>query len=126
MKVFCLAYHTYDSSTKYYFTGPDNVSKKEFQELCDSLVDTAAYNAIINEKKSEYKCTIDWSSIVELMVPLLKKQGYLHFTPIEAQYSGTTINTANIQKMNDDDSKLSPHVFIAILNFNKQLSKDYK
>lgn len=106
--------------------GPDNVSKKQFQELCDSLVDKAAYNAIINEKKLEYKSSIGWSSIVELMVPLLKKQGYLHFIPIEAQYSGTVINSGKPLRMNADDLKLTTNAFTAILNFNKELNKDYK
>lgn len=125
-KIFCLAHYSYDEQNSHYFVGPDNVSKNEFEELCYNLVDSAGMNAIIIEKKRDYPCTIGWREVVEAMVPLLEKQGYHHFIPIEASFSGSVINNADLNRQNYDDEKLSSHVFTSILNFNKELVKEIK
>lgn len=123
MKIFALSHYHYEDSSTFLFTGPDDVSKEQFRELCYSLADRAAINTIIKEKKDKHPCSIGWRDVVESMVPLLEKQGYHRFNPVEAVFGGGLINSH--ESWNEDDKRFSSRVFTAILNFNKEI-RDHK
>lgn len=120
-QIFALSHYHYEESSIYLFTGPDDVSKEKFQELCYSLLDQAAINSIIREKKNKHPCSIGWRDVVESMIPLLEKQGFCRLKPIETHFSGGLIDDGRLGRQNRDDNKLSPQVFTAILNYNKVL-----
>lgn len=124
-KIFALSHYHYEDSSTYLFTGPDDVSKETFRELCYSLVDQAAIDRIIEERKAKYSCSIGWRDVVESIIPLLEKQGFCRFKPIEVFFGGGLINDGRIDRQNADDNKLSPKAFTAILNFNRGL-QDHK
>jgi len=125
-QIFALSHYHYEDSSTYLFTGPDNISQEQFRDLCYRLLDQAAVDTIINEKKSKYSCSIGWRDVVESMVPLLEKQGYHCLKPIEVYFGGGLINDARPDRQNIDDEKLSNHIFTAILNFNKNLTESHK
>lgn len=125
-KVFALSHFWYEESSTIHFIGPEDVSGKQFQELCYSLVEQAAINAVAKERKQEYPCSIGWRDVVESMVPLLEKQGYLRLKCEEVAFRGGLINKHLPDHQNPEDYRLSTSAFTTILNFNRELIKEYK
>ena len=125
-KVFALSHFHYEESTTIHFLGPDNVSKQQFQELCYSLVEQAAINAVAKERKQEYPCSVGWTDVVESMIPLLEQQGYHRLKCDEVIFRGGLINRADPAHQNSEDYRLSTRAFTTILNFNRELIKEYK
>lgn len=125
-KIFALCHFHYEESSTVHFLGPEDVSKKQFQELCYSLVEQAAIDAVAKERKQEYPCSIGWRDVVESMVPLLEKQGYLRLKCDQVAFGGGLINQSRPTHQNPEDSRLSTRAFTTILNFNRDLIKEYK
>lgn len=121
-KIFALSHFWYEEYSIIHFLGPDDVSKEQFQKLCYSLVDLAAFAAISKEIKYKYPCPIGWKDVVEAMVPLLEKQGYHRLQCDQISFSGGLINKSKPAHQNEEDYRLSKEAFTAILNFNKKLS----
>lgn len=124
MKLFCLRHNDYEAANIYYFMGPDNVSHEQFNTLCSTLLDEAAINAIVSEKKKQYKSVIGWFEIVENMIPLLEKQGYYIFKPIFADFNGSYFHERDFHLAKNKG--LSAKIIRAILNFNERLDDYYE
>jgi hypothetical protein len=86
--LFILVRSHWEDWVPYYFEGPENVTQREFRELCTSLLEQAGYNSVVQATKSEYSDHVGWNEVVESMIPLLEKQGYRHFKPKQCVFSG--------------------------------------
>ena len=74
-KIFELCYCWYDDYKQILFTGPHNVSEKEFNEICKTLVPKAGRLALKSDT------WIGWREILDCMVDLLKEKDFKKFTP---------------------------------------------
>lgn len=75
--IFSLVYSDYDMAEHYFFSGPPDVTQKDFQELCGRLIPKAGYRAVMQkEAPKETEDYICWRDVVESLVSLLQEQGY--------------------------------------------------
>lgn len=74
-KIFELCYCWYDDYKQILFTGPHNISEKEFNDICKSIVPEAGKLAIKNDT------WVGWREVLNCMADLLKEKGFKKFTP---------------------------------------------
>src|ERR1035441_10319714 len=89
--LFILVHAHWEEWTPQYFEGPENVTQKEFRELCQSLLEQAGYNSVVHSTIHDFSSYVGWNEVVESMIPLLKKQGYRHFRPKQCVLAGPGI-----------------------------------
>jgi hypothetical protein len=85
--LFVLEFATYDDHIIHFLHGPTDISKNEFQYLCDSLLEKASQLALKNNLDS----FIGWDTIVDSLCVLLSDFGFQKFDAKSARYSGSGI-----------------------------------
>ncbi len=120
-KIFVLAYSDWEEYEPHIFIGSEFNSEDAFQELCDSLVDKAAADAIDNEKSKDYSSWVGWNDIVKAMIPLLEEQGYIHVVPKIKVYNGPGI----IKDLKS--AKVLGHDAAAqVIRYNEEVEKEHR
>lgn len=118
LDIFILSWSSHEDYIPLHFMGPASCSEKDFEKVCDILLDQAAFEAISNSKKEEYPSYIGWREIVEAFIPLLEIQGFKHFLPKEKKYYGHIIIDNDY-----DAAQLSSDARKAVLSYNQELHK---
>ena len=126
-EVFILAHTGYEEYNPYYFTGPSSYSEEDFNNLCDSLVNQAAQNALVISNNTDnheyyYDEYVGWPDIVSALIPLLEKEGFSQFKPKEARYFGTNSFDKDDFERNDQRS-LKKDIFDTIVTHNEKVVK---
>lgn len=93
--LFILSCSYYESYVDYYFEGSETTSQEDFNKICDSFLDEAAYKALSKEvRHKDFVGTVGWVEIVESLSSILEKHGFKQFTPKRVTYwGGGGINT---------------------------------
>lgn len=74
--IYDLVYSSWDWEKHYYFHGPNESTKEQFDEVCELLLPKAGYKAVQKQVYSEFGSWVTWQDVVESLVPLLQEQGY--------------------------------------------------
>lgn len=134
MTLFRLCYGNYDSEMNFFFNGPDSFTENDFQNLCNSLVKSAAKIAYelngntwgkecFEEKNINQNLNIGWDSIVHVLVYSLLPQHGFQLTEIPtAKFSGPGI----IWMDGDDPENLIGDFFPTIVKYNNDLFHNKK
>lgn len=115
--LFVLSYSHYEETANYYLEGPEGISQKDFQNICDNLLDDAAFQAVLQNSLDQYLPPVGWPDIVEILVPLLEKQGFKLFKPKMVDYWGS-----GIIQTKEDAKKLTKSVS-SVIKHNKRFTE---
>jgi hypothetical protein len=119
-KIFDLVYSDYEWSKHYYFEGPEESSRQEFELLCQQLLPRAGYRAMLKQSSPNQGGWICWSDVVESLIPLLEKQGYLRFTLDNCHIEGSGIIGIFTEEPPDERLGFSAKL---IYDYNRKLSQ---
>lgn len=127
--MFALRWCNYDSEENYFFEGPDNFSKKEFNDLCNKLLTEAAQIAcqvngntyqedFSQDCDQDYKCLIGWNNFVHVLAyRLLPSHGFKLVKIPTVSYFGPTI----INYKEDDANDLLGEMLEQVIQYNKEV-----
>lgn len=74
--IFALVYSDYDLEEHYFFSGPDESTAEDFENLCNQLMPQAGYRAVFQKIDPKNAGWICWNDVVETLVSLLEEHGY--------------------------------------------------
>ncbi len=123
MNIFILVNSYWEIYEPEYFLGPENFTQEQFNELCDSLLDTATQNAYSNRHPDNF---IGNTEIVKEMVVLLKDKGFSHFIPKIYECFGASIFSDTSSFPKDKAQFISEKNINMVINHNGKVYKSIK
>jgi hypothetical protein len=132
-KLFVLYYAWYEDYVPHILTGPENISQKQFESICDDLVPEAAELAMKNAYRKDFSESVGWIDIVDAMLVLLKLKGFNKITPKTHGYSGGIIDERDLEyytnkQNNDPEGKkqldLLKDKLSKVVEYNKKVDEE--
>jgi hypothetical protein len=119
-KIFVIVNCYFETYSPEYFLGPENISQSEFQSICDSLLETASNNALLNKNNEDY---IGNEEIIKEMIPLLKDKGFEHFSPHIYECFGANIFYDLTSFPRNKEEFISENTKNSIIDYNGKIYK---
>lgn len=96
---YCLKNHDYDCTFDRHFYSFKEYTNAEFVDICNSLIDRSAKDALnkcVKQKQTEENFpSLDWTDITMRMCELLEEKGFHAIHSMEAFIVGSCITTPN-------------------------------
>jgi hypothetical protein len=115
MTIYELSYSWYEEYSPILFKHADLLlSREQWRELCDSLLDEAAARAV--KEMSEREVWVGWNEIVNKVADLLKQKGFIELDSVKSDYFGSCIIDSE-----DEAERLPEAAKKLVLEYNKNL-----
>jgi len=124
--IFDLVYSDYDWEEHYFFDGPENATLEDFENICNSLMPKAGYQAALKKSVPKKGGWICWSDVVESLISLLEEQGYQRVFLNSYHMAGGTIIGINDELIEDRLGFASPLITIYNRKLEKKMAEERK
>jgi hypothetical protein len=119
--VFIIEGSDYDESRTYILYGPDNTSKEDFIDLCESVLPKAGRNVLERESKNDTNpIWIGWFDILEELASVLSEKG---FELIQAKSYMVNSCACIVRGWSKENMKTLGTVGDEIVKYNKDMEK---